>query len=278
MNPNIHYPLVSIIIATKNEEKNILRLLKSIKKQDYSGKIETIIVDNYSTDKTVKIAKLFTSNILLAGPERSTQRNIGAKKAKGTWLLFLDSDMELTKDIIRECIEITRTKMIPPIIVMTEKAIGSTFWGKALALERNCYKNASWLQAARIFPKKYFQKLGGYDETLISGEDWDITQRFRIEGFPAFTTKKSYLYHFESKENVINLLKKEAYYIKHINKYALKHPLAFSYQGSFLYRGFIWIRFWNILIKHPLQTTAFMFYKFIVWCMWMWYKNKLRYT
>jgi len=60
-------------------------LLKSIKKQSYSP-IETIIVDNSSIDKTVEIAKKYTKYVFTKGPERSSQRNYGAKKAKGKYL------------------------------------------------------------------------------------------------------------------------------------------------------------------------------------------------
>ncbi|MBI3485898.1 glycosyltransferase [Candidatus Daviesbacteria bacterium] len=95
--------LVSVIIATKNEEKNIERCLKSIKKQNYIGNIEVIVVDNYSADQTIKIAKKYTRNVFLFGPERSAQRNLGAKKARGEWLLFLDADMEASANLISEC-------------------------------------------------------------------------------------------------------------------------------------------------------------------------------
>ena len=85
---------ISIIIATKNEENNISRLLRSLKEQTFRD-FETIIVDNNSSDQTKKIASKFTSKIFIHGPERSTQRNYGLEKAIGKYILFLDADMEL---------------------------------------------------------------------------------------------------------------------------------------------------------------------------------------
>ena len=82
--------LVSVIITTKNEQAVIGRLLESIKMQSYP-KIEVIVVDNKSADRTKQIAKKYTKLVYNAGPERSAQRNYGAKKAKGDFLFFLDA-------------------------------------------------------------------------------------------------------------------------------------------------------------------------------------------
>lgn len=262
-------PHVSIIIPTKNEEANITRCLNSMKRQLYKGAIEIIVVDNYSTDNTVDLAKRFTPKVLLAGKERSRQRNIGAKAALGSWLLFVDADMELSRGVVHECIGLTKNRPGAPAIIINEKSIGHSFWGRVFALERNCYQDASWLQAARFFYRESFLKLGGYDQTLFAGEDWDITQRFKEEGFPLLLTNTSYLIHHESQQGLIDSYRKELYYIKNIQRYAKKQPLAFSYQGSYLYRILTWARSWEKLLRHPILTTTFICYKFTVWVLWM---------
>jgi len=70
--------LVSVIITTKNEAKNIKQCLESIKRQTYAA-IEIVVVDNNSLDATVAITKAYTAHIFTKGPERSAQRNFGAK-------------------------------------------------------------------------------------------------------------------------------------------------------------------------------------------------------
>lgn len=266
---------ISIVIPTKNEEKNILRCLRSIKKQKVNASIEIILVDNHSLDNTVKLAKPFVNKTIIKGPERSAQRNIGARIARGKWLLFIDADMELSAGALQECLDLAKNRMVDPIIIINEKGVGHTFLGKAIALEKNCYQYASWLQAARFFPREFFAKLGGYDESLIAGEDWDLTQRFRDEGFPIFITFKSFLIHHESQDNLVEVYRKELYYINHINPYATKHPFAFSYQGSFLYRVFVWLRSWANLAKNPLLTITFLSIKFSVWLIWQWRRQDL---
>lgn len=93
--------LVSVIITTRNEEKNIERCLKSIKAQSYPlEEIEIIVVDNNSVDKTKDIAYKCTAKVYDFGPERSAQRNYGVGKSEGKYILYLDADMNLSEKVI----------------------------------------------------------------------------------------------------------------------------------------------------------------------------------
>lgn len=110
MNSNL--PLISVIITTKNEEKNIKNCLNSIKDQSYPFEnIEIIVVDNNSTDKTKEKVEEFKRGFTLLntklfnqGPERSAQRNYGVEKSSGEYFLYLDADMTLHKDVIKDCV------------------------------------------------------------------------------------------------------------------------------------------------------------------------------
>lgn len=259
-------PLISVIIPTKNEARNIVRLLRSLKIQDNKYRAEVILIDNYSRDKTVTLAKPFVDEIIIAGPERSAQRNLGANKAQGKWLLFLDADMQLTSGVIKECLQLANSKQIVAIL---ERSIGKTFWGRAIALERNCYDKMSLLIAARFFPKDKFLKLGGFDEDLPAGEDWDLTQRFIKAGFSVVLTKNSRLNHYEPDESLPKMLSKELYYISHIQKYAQKHQKAFAKQSNLSYRSSIWFKSWRQLASHPTLTAGFLFYKLLVFLLFL---------
>src|SRR5690242_11687415 len=107
---------VSIIITTKNEENVIENLLKTVKAQTYKD-IEVIVVDNNSKDSTKEIAKKFTKLVFDKGPERSAQRNFGAGKATGTYLLFLDADMELEEDVVKQCVEVIAKEKVGGVII-----------------------------------------------------------------------------------------------------------------------------------------------------------------
>ena len=91
--------ILSIIIPTYNEEEYLPILLESIKKQSFTD-YEIIIADANSTDKTREIAKEYGC-IVIEGGLPAVGRNNGASIAQGEYLLFLDSDLELTDDYLR---------------------------------------------------------------------------------------------------------------------------------------------------------------------------------
>ena len=77
------YPVVSVIVTTRNEEHNIANCLESIKVQNYpQDKIEIIVVDNNSLDKTKEIALKYTNKIYNFGPERLSPEKFWGKAGK----------------------------------------------------------------------------------------------------------------------------------------------------------------------------------------------------
>ncbi|OGD91596.1 hypothetical protein A3D81_00605 [Candidatus Curtissbacteria bacterium RIFCSPHIGHO2_02_FULL_40_17] len=225
--------LVSVIIPTLNEEKNIASCLLSVKNQTYKN-TEIILVDNFSKDSTLEIAKGFGVRIFKAGTERSAQRNFGSRKSKGTWLLFMDADMELTPNVIKNA-TVTASKNKFDAIIIPEKVKGDNFWAKCLNLEKKLYMNQPSILAARFFEKQKFLKLGGYDEDLIAGEDWDLHVRSQKAGIK-IGMSKSVIYNNESNMNLLEILKKKFYYAKNIKIYAKKHPKEFLSQANFVSR------------------------------------------
>ena len=109
---NNSYLSVSVIVTTRNEEWNIASCLKSVFEQSYQKEnMEVIVVDNNSGDETKKIAESFRRESTLLnlqifnqGPERSAQRNYGAEKSSGKYIIYLDADMILSPDVISECV------------------------------------------------------------------------------------------------------------------------------------------------------------------------------
>ncbi|MFH1470225.1 MAG: glycosyltransferase [Candidatus Micrarchaeota archaeon] len=85
--------MISIVIPTLNEEKCVRMCLESLKKQDFTGEYEIILVDGNSTDKTAAIAKEYTDRVLLLPPKGpGMARNYGATQAKYPIVAFIDAD------------------------------------------------------------------------------------------------------------------------------------------------------------------------------------------
>ncbi|MGC9074108.1 MAG: glycosyltransferase family 2 protein, partial [Caldisericum sp.] len=89
---------ISIIIPTYNNGESLFRLLNSIEKNKTN--YEIIAIDKFSTDNTKEYCenfkvKLFQSNFL-----RSKAKNFGASMASSKYILFLDSDMEISENLL----------------------------------------------------------------------------------------------------------------------------------------------------------------------------------
>lgn len=95
---------ISVVIIAKNEEKNIGRCLESVKWAD-----DIIVVDGYSADRTIEIAKSFGASVIQHAFTGSfaDDRNVGLEKAKNDWVLQLDADDVVThpfKDRMEEAL------------------------------------------------------------------------------------------------------------------------------------------------------------------------------
>ena len=94
---------ISIIIPTYNEEEYLPKLLESIKSQDFND-YEVIVADAQSNDNTRKIAEEYGC-VVVEGGLPGPGRNRGAEVAQGEMLLFLDSDLELTENYLKNVVE-----------------------------------------------------------------------------------------------------------------------------------------------------------------------------
>lgn len=248
--------LVSIIITTKNEADVIDNLLESINNQTYK-KFETILVDNNSDDSTVDKAKKYKVKIYNFGPERSSQRNLGAKKAKGKHLFFLDADMKLTPKVVESCVKKIKSGKNIGGIAIPEESVAHTFWERVKSFERSFYneKGDPVTDAARFFPKKIFQKAGGYDETITGPEDWDLPETIRELGYKTdrITDK---IYHRERATSLVTLFKKKFYYGLHAHKYLQKHHIPIVSPKTVYFLRPLFYQSWRRLLSHPLLALG----------------------
>lgn len=173
--------ILSIIIPTYNEEEYLPILLKSIKKQSFEN-YEIIVADANSTDRTREIAKEYGC-VVVDGGLPAVGRNNGAKVAKGEYLLFLDSDLELTDDYLRDALYefrmerlgIAITQMLPMSHNVDDKIFHDFANYFMIGVEKikphgaGCY--------GIIVRKELHDECGGFDESLTFGEDTDYIER-----------------------------------------------------------------------------------------------------
>lgn len=267
--------LISVIITTKNEERNIEACLQSLLAQSYPAEnIEIIVVDNNSTDKTKDIIGKFQKGLaplnlkmFNGGPERSAQKNFGVEKSGGEYFIHLDADMTLDKDVVRECVEkVSENKEIVALHI-PEIVMGESFFGKVRRFERSFY-DGTVVDAVRFVKKDKFLEAGGFNERLYAGEDWDLDKKIKKLGKTDIT--KAVLYHNEANFNLANYLAKKKYYSKNLDVYVkkwgkndpdIKKQLGFYYRyfGVFIENGK-----WKKLVRHPLLALGMYFLRVLV--------------
>jgi glycosyltransferase involved in cell wall biosynthesis len=214
-------PLISVIVTTKNNHATLDACLRSIADQSYSN-VELLVIDNHSTDDTQAIAKQYTKHVFSKGPERSAQRNFGAKRAKGQYILIIDSDMELGRQVVAQCAEVMAGNPSVKSLVVPEESFGEGFWAQCKHLERSFYVGQPNIEAARLFDKKTYLKLGGYSEQLTGGEDWDLTERCKREG--EVGRIEAFIRHNEGHPHFLRTVRKMYYYGRHAGAYFQQNP------------------------------------------------------
>jgi len=245
-------PLVSVIVSTKNEEKLLPCLLASIRKQTYKN-TEIVLVDNNSTDKTKEIASKFTKKIFNFGPERSAQRNYGASKAAGSYLLFVDADMELSPGVVEDCVGMTQTAEVGGVII-PEVSFGIGFWAQVKAFERSFYVGDDSVESARFYRKSIFTQVGGFDEKLLGFEDLELSNRVRAKAL--IVRIASVIRHNEKRPTLLGMAKKSAYYARGTDRLLAKWKVSPINPRTFYFLRSAYWKNWRKLVSHPLLSIA----------------------
>jgi glycosyltransferase involved in cell wall biosynthesis len=180
---------LSIIIPTLNEAAYLPLLLDSIVKQTYTGKLQVIVVDGRSTDKTVRLARSFAKVI----PELSVvetkadighQRNTGVKHAKYKYILFIDADIQLPPNLLQKLL--AKAPSSGPFlagVVHTAKHVNLADFLFLVWVHSLIY--IAWISGHGPITSGDFllttrdnhKKIGGFVEGAILGEDTDYCLR-----------------------------------------------------------------------------------------------------
>lgn len=182
----MNHPLLSIIAIGRNEESNIAKLARSIShlERTVSFNFQTIFVDSASTDNTCKTALgLFDEVYVLEESPwlcAASGRALGTIKARGTWILYLDGDMEL-------CREFAST--LEQLFAKDEDVsgyIGSYIYvfpdGKTILNSFRCVNTGEMAPAiggASILRRAEVLRAGNWDPSVFSGEEMELYSRLR---------------------------------------------------------------------------------------------------
>jgi len=185
--PKSRLPKFSIVIPTLNEERNLPRLLKDIRKQTLQPD-EIIVADNRSTDKTRAIAKANRARIVKGG-RWSIGRNNGIKAAKNDIIFLFDADSRIPNEFLRPTLEAFVRKRLDFSTVRympdSKKLRYKTLYGALnIYTKISPYLLPIATAACMITRKKAWKAVKGFDvrPDLIC-DDSDYAQRVVKAGF-----------------------------------------------------------------------------------------------
>lgn len=208
---------VSFVVPTRNSGRTIEACLRSIQAQQ-DADVEVIVVDNHSTDATPAIAAGIADRLIVAGPERSAQRNHGARAATGQFVVFIDSDMVLSSGIAADVrATFARTPEVSGLII-PELAFGSGFWASCRELEKRLYLGDPTVEAARAFPTDVFLAAGGYNLAHTGHEDWELPDRLQRAG-GTIGRIDAVVHHDEGRISLTRQFAKKRYYGRDTRSY-----------------------------------------------------------
>ena len=197
---------ISVIVPVYNEEKNIRSLIERLLDLNFPrNKYEVIVVDNNSKDNTSEIVKEFQVIYLCEKKQSSyAARNKGIKESKGDILAFIDGDCIPDKDwlknaithFINEDVDIIAGNIILSINYSIPLKLMDIYQLIAMGeRQRNSEKEGKCAGGNLIVKKETFEKIGYFDERLISGGDGEWTKRATQYGFKIRYYEDVKIYH-----------------------------------------------------------------------------------
>lgn len=169
--------------------------------QDYEN-WELILIDDGSTDETGKIVLSYLNDPRIsyfsqANAGVSSARNHGARVAKGEWLIFLDSDDELTTDALTHFSGFVSDNQGIKVIMAGYEIRSNA--GSTIHLPNPSAYHAA-LSGAFMIARGFFLGLGGYDEKLKFSENTELFHRISIAKEPVQSIKALTLRYHENQE------------------------------------------------------------------------------
>jgi arabinofuranan 3-O-arabinosyltransferase len=214
-------PDIGVVVPTRNSERTLQACLQSLRDQTLRPTI--VVVDNHSSDSTAAIAQELADVFVVAGPERSAQRNRGAEVLGDVAVVgFVDSDMVLQPTVVQEVI--AAIGQGAGSVIVPERTVGNGFWVEVRAFERSFYDGSDAIEAARFFTWDVFKRTGGFDEQLTGPEDWDLSEAARALAPVARTM--AFIEHDEGTISYLGACRKKAYYAEGVRRYVAKRGWA----------------------------------------------------
>jgi glycosyltransferase involved in cell wall biosynthesis len=198
------FPFVTVVVPCRNEEKHIARCLQSILNNDYPPeRIEILVVDGMSEDQTREIVARYSARYPMIRIVDNLKKHIpaamnaGIRAACGERILKMDAHSTYQREYISRCVRYQDeygaensggiAKIVPGAGTWTARAIVlglASRFGSGNANVKVGVTKPTWSDSTAFgcFKKDLFERIGMYDEKLLSSSDLDVNQRIQAAG------------------------------------------------------------------------------------------------
>jgi len=205
---------ITVIILTKNEQNNIKDCINSV----LGWADEIIVVDDDSFDKTVEIAKNLGAKVFKRKMENEgIQRNWAIKQATYDWILSLDADERVSKDLKKEIDSVLK--------------VGSEF--SAFTIPRKNFIGDYWVKWGGLYPASQIKL---FKKDRLKWEEVEVHPRVFLEGLVGHLKKDIIHYTYKNWESFLNKLNKQTTLeAKKWYNYSLISPKKARYKMNFIH-------------------------------------------
>ena len=207
------------------------RCLESLVAMAFSrDRFEVLVVDNGSRDKTLEIAESFQDRLSLrilkkANVRISALRNLGARAAAGDILAFLDADCLAPEDWLDRILELAPADGVGVLGANYLLPENSTWVGRTWHRYQEAPKSGevSHVPAGDLIMRREdFLRLGGFDETIQTNEDYELCERARKSGMQVRAFPRIGVVHLGTAQSLRVFFRKQAWHGTHVIKVFLR--------------------------------------------------------
>lgn len=175
-----HWPTVAVIIPTLNEERHIGRCLAGLMKLDYpSEKVRIRVVDNFSNDRTIEVARTFgVETMQVPKSTIARSRNEGAEGAKEDIVAFLDADCVPAPSWLRHAVrhfvaaDVAAVGSYPGVIAEESNSLQKT-WAAINRRSGDGVTVVGWLPSANlIIRREALARVGVLTKHSLPARTW----------------------------------------------------------------------------------------------------------
>lgn len=215
-------PSVSVLIPAHNEEEHISDCIASVLRTGWPrDRLEILVIDHSSTDSTAKLAQLSGARVLQISAGRiGAVRNSGLAAAKGEYVAYVDGDCSVPPTWLQAAIGLLESDVgIGAVGGPCLSPIDGTWAERCLApsdIRPGGVKRVSALATSSFIARtSLLREEGAFDETLISGEDDDMSNRIRSRGLELVSSSDCHIVHHGYPQTWLDVLKKEIWHGSH---------------------------------------------------------------